>query len=267
MEDLDPDDVSEPSGLFQVSEEPVVPRQIAAESADDLPASYGTDLLYVIARDPHTLFLYWDLDWRQRFAEGGLSPRQIHLRTYREDGTVEGTREVNPFRGHAYVEVAAPGAIYFCELGCFAEEKWKSLARSGSAATPLAEVSDDLSATFATLPLHLSFQRMLEIFRASADDSATLANSIAKLQDQARLLQERIAPEEWSRMVDATAVSLGSANGNAVEPSELSALLDAAREPLSILPPAARETLWRRLTHSFAGSSDILFGGSSHFIA
>jgi hypothetical protein len=104
---------------------------------------------------------------------------------------------------------------------------------------------------------------MLEIFRASADDSATLANSIAELQDQARLIQEKVAPEDWSRMVEATAASLAGADGNGVEVSELSALLQAAREPLGTLPPAAQEALWRRLTQPLAGASEIMFGGSS----
>ena len=47
-------------------------------------------------------------------------------------------------------------------------------------------MSDDVSAQFATLPIHLSFQRLLEMIRATQPEGATLARSVAELQDAAR---------------------------------------------------------------------------------
>ena len=85
---------------------------------------------YVVARDPKSLFLYWDLNWTWLFAQAGISARQVHLRTYRGDGTVEGTQEINPFRGHCFAEVGAAGTEYYCELGGFEGAEWKSLVRS-----------------------------------------------------------------------------------------------------------------------------------------
>lgn len=93
-------------------------RSLASSGDDvisrDLPASSDTDLLYVIARDPKSLFVYWDLNWTRLFAQVGLSPQQVYLRIDREDGSIEATREINPFRGHCYVDVVTAGTSYYC---------------------------------------------------------------------------------------------------------------------------------------------------------
>ena len=60
-----------------------VPASTDAAVFRELPASYDMDLLYVIARDPKSLFVYWDLNWRRLFLRAGLSARQVHLRIYR----------------------------------------------------------------------------------------------------------------------------------------------------------------------------------------
>ena len=155
----------QPEEGFHLSDEPVV-RSNRVPALDEvafsrgLPASHDTDLLYVIARDPKSLFVYWDLNWRRLFTRAGLSARQVHLRIYREDGSIEGTSEINPFRGHCYADVSSAGTGYYCEIGCFEDDEWTSLVRSGEAATPQDRMSDDISAQFATLPIHLSFQQI-----------------------------------------------------------------------------------------------------------
>ena len=131
-ENLRTDDTAPRTEGFRISKEPLVGIPQTAGRPNELPASYGTDLLYVVARDPNSLFLYWDLNWTRLFVRAGLSPRQIHLRIYRGEDSVEATREINPFRGYCYVDVAAAGTTYFCELGCFDGNVWKSLARSGT---------------------------------------------------------------------------------------------------------------------------------------
>ncbi|HEY3602000.1 MAG TPA: DUF4912 domain-containing protein [Chthoniobacterales bacterium] len=175
---------SSPSG-FQICNEPVASGKTEAGPEEELPESYGTDLLYIIAQDPASLFVYWDMNWPRRFAEAELSPRPVHLRTHRVDGEIDSTREINPFRGRCYVEVTTPGAGYYCELGCFAGEEWRALARSAATATPEAGPSENLSTTFATLPLHLSFQRLLDIF-ATAQSEQGLALSVSELQSASR---------------------------------------------------------------------------------
>jgi hypothetical protein len=224
-----------------------------------LPASYGTDLLYIIARDPATLFLYWDLNWTRLFAQAGLSPRQVHLRIFREDGLVEGTREINPFRGHCYVEVTTGGSAYYCELGCLEGKEWTGLVRSGKAVTPKAAMSADLSAEFATLPLHLSFQRLLEVFKTNNGENKSLARSIAELQENA---PAEMTAEEWSQV-------LAAQNGNGAHRAEIANLLEAAQQAgaRGALTPE-QIARWKELSGPLSGSSwgeasQSGFGGSS----
>ncbi len=263
-ENLTTDDTAPRTEGFRISKEPVVGIAQTAGEPDELPASYGTDLLYVVARDPNSLFLYWDLNWTRLFARANLSPRQIHLRIYRGEDSVESTREINPFRGYCYVDVAAAGTTYFCELGCFDGNVWKSLARSGSTSTPESAVSDDLSATFATLPIHLSFQRLLDIFRTSRSDNRTLASSVAELQENARMLKETLTPEAWSRLVAATAASLDGTkcHGNDAQSSELAALLQLARPGPAQAPTEEQRAKWEALSKQFGGASESGIGGS-----
>ncbi len=211
-------------------------------SADGQPpaSARDVDLLYTIARDPKTLFVYWDVNWTRLFEQAALSPRQVHLRIYRRDGSVEGTREINPFLEHCYLEVSSAGADYYCELGCFEGDDWTNLVRSGMAATPEDRLSDDLSARFATLPLHLSFQRMLNTFRASESTPATLAQRIGERQEK----------------------GMAAPNGKeGTRSSDLKTLLEAAlRDPTRLQPSAEQLAQWQRLTEQFGGSS---WGGAS----
>ncbi|MGI8956656.1 MAG: DUF4912 domain-containing protein [Chthoniobacterales bacterium] len=173
---------------FRISDEPLVrSRGSCATENGAFPSSHDTDLLYVMARDPKSLFVYWDLNWTKIFSRAGIAARQVHLRIYREDGSVEGTREINPFLGHCYADVATADANYYCEIGCLEGDDWITLVRSGKAATPADRMSDDLSAQFATLPLHLNFQCMLDILRTTQAEGRTLASTVASLQESARL--------------------------------------------------------------------------------
>ena len=201
---------------FQISPEPVVQTTHDPQAGDELPASYGMDMLYAIARDPGTLFVYWDLSWPRLFERAGVSPRPVHLRTYREDGSIEETRATNPFRGHCYVAVTAPGATYYCEIGCFAGADWKTLARSDGAVTPQATLSEDFSEAFATLPLHLSFQRLLDIFNQTQANRETLAMSVAKFQTRLRPAGMTLKEPEssaWEQLI-ACARPLPAARGS-----------------------------------------------------
>ncbi len=239
---------------FRISDEPVLRSKRGSgngSQAGAFPASHDTDLLYVIARDPKSLFVYWDLNWTRVFGGAGLSACQVQLRLYRQDGSVEATREINPFLGHCYVDVATADTGYYCELGCFSGEKWTSLVRSGKTATPQDRISEDVSAQFATLPLHLSFQRMLDILRTTEAEGATLAHTVAGLQERA-----------------------GAAGGNGqarngrskgMPASELAALLQA---PENAAPTPEQRAQWANLAEelgssSWGGASGSGFGGSS----
>ena len=62
----------------------------------ELPRVYGVPLLFAIARDPRTLFAYWNVDWSSVFENTAPVDRQVHLRVYRSDGGEETSTAVEP---------------------------------------------------------------------------------------------------------------------------------------------------------------------------
>ncbi len=268
MKEDETSEAAAPAGNgFRISDQPVVGEKRAASPRKGhfLARESSEDLLYVIARDPKSLFLYWDLNWTRLFARAGISARQVHLRTYRGDGSVERTQEINPFRGHCYAEVGAAGTEYYCELGSFEGVEWKGLARSGTTATPEASMSADFSAEFATLPAHLSFQRLLDIFGPTHHARATLARSVAELQETARLLKTKMAPDDWSQLATEIAAKLDGIDGNATNgphAADLSALVEMAlRSAAATVPTAAELARWEEFANRYGGSS---WTGASH---
>ncbi len=251
---------------FSLSQQPVIRSRPGRNGhvTGARPITPPTDLLYLVARDPRTLFLYWEVNWPRLFAKAGLSPREVHVRIYRQDGSLAGVRGINPFLEYAYLEVDRAGAGYRCELGCFEGEHWHGLAASGTAMTPDDRMSDDLSAKFATLPMHLTFQRMLESLRSTESEPAKsddLAERVGLLQEEARTLRQAVSAEDWQRLL-AAATGPATENGQPdPKSSDLKTLLEAAgRDDRPAAPSADELAQWRRLGEQFAGSS---WGGAS----
>jgi hypothetical protein len=179
----------------------------------------------------------------------------VHLRIFRGNGSIEDTQEINPFRGHCYATVAGTGAEYYCELGCFEGIAWTALVRSGTTVTPEARMSDDLSGEFATLPMHLSFQKLVDIL-GTTDDQAVLAQSVAELQESARVLQARMAPVDCAQLAREIATRLSRANGNESHCEQLTELIESAlREDTPATPAPEELARWKELGERHGGSS------------
>ena len=164
----------------------------------ELPRVYGEPLLFAIPRDPQTLFIYWSVDWSNLFSKGDPIDRQVYLRIHRKDGTTEAQLPVEPMLGSYYAPVSEPRSDYRVELGYYdAAGSWNSIAKSETATMPAEGASENQELDLATLPFHLSFQRLLDLFRASKGDA--LATILSRLQNRAVSEEERalITPEEW----------------------------------------------------------------------
>src|SRR5207302_9806666 len=85
----------------------------------ELPRVYGAPLLFAIARDPHTLFAYWIIDWFSVFENTAPVDRQVHLRVYRNDGSEETSEAVEPMAGNCYLTVSEPRENYRVEIGYY----------------------------------------------------------------------------------------------------------------------------------------------------
>ena len=178
--------------VFVLSNRPLVPLEAEDPSRSsprdyeilgELPRSYGRPVLFGIARDPHTLFAYWDIDWATAFGDRVPTDRKVYLRVVSSDGTEETRVTVEPFAGSHCVPVAQARSTYRIELGYHEPaEVWHSVATSEEIATPPDGVSDNKEIDVATVPFHLSFQRMVDAFRASKYDGDALVEILSRLQ-------------------------------------------------------------------------------------
>jgi hypothetical protein len=176
---------------FHISSDPVVQpneeqEKLASEFGDSvgLPRVHGAPILFAIARDPRTIFTYWSIDWPAVFAKTVPVDRQAHLRVYRADGVEEESVAVEPMSGNCSIAVSRPGGSYHVEMGYYQPaDVWNSISTSNEVTMPRDSFADDGEVGLATIPFHLSFQRLLDLFGASKGDS--LAEVISQFQKRA----------------------------------------------------------------------------------
>ena len=186
-------DEAEGGAEFILSSQPIVSteqRERAAvvdyENLGELPRSYGGAFLFAIARDPHTLFVYWDIDWATTF--GGTPPvdRKVHLRVLWHEGIEESTAAVEPLAGSQLLPALHARSSYRVEIGYYSPENvWNSVAISAAVITPPDDVAENGPVDVATIPFHLSFQRIVDTFRGSRYDGDALAEIVGRLQHHA----------------------------------------------------------------------------------
>ena len=176
---------------YEVGPEPVAvsaSEPPAYEDLGSLPGTYLEDTVFLVARDPRWLFAYWDFDWTKYPASsmrGGNS--QFFLKISKDDGSQETIVEITPEARNWYVPGSAPGTMYFGEIGFFARDGgWAAIVTSGVTKTPADALAEDVAADFATVPLHLSFERMLELVKSHMEGGETLLEAVARITDQGR---------------------------------------------------------------------------------
>lgn len=178
-----------------------------------LSAPVGPPVLFAIARDPRSIFTYWSVDWPSVFEFAKPADRKAHLRVYRA-GAEESSAVVEPMSGNHYLTVAQPGDVYRVEIGYFQPgEKWCPVAMSEEITMPVEGPANSLDVDLATLPFHLSFQRLINLFRANNGDA--LVEIISRLQRRAVSAEERelLRPEDWEilRAMDLSVDEFGPA--------------------------------------------------------
>ncbi|MGI9086411.1 MAG: DUF4912 domain-containing protein [Chthoniobacterales bacterium] len=208
---------------FQISARPVV-AGVTAEpdeaDAPQLPRSYGTESLSLLARDPRTIFAFWDIDWNKAFR--GLAPkaRKVHLRLLTANGAEESVIEVEPMAGSCYLPVANADSAYRGEIGYFhPPAQWNPLAASELITTPTDIISTATEIDFATVPFHLSFQRMVDLLEATQEENATLTTMLSGLRARVASAETNpaVTPEqrELARAVEHIAAMAPAADTSA----------------------------------------------------
>ncbi len=177
---------------------PAPPAAPAFEDLGELPQSYGVPTLFLVARDPHWLFAYWDIDWSSWLARA--KDGKFYLKLHDAGGAEEMTTEIHPEARNWYIPVKQSGLSYYAEIGFnSAGGEWTSIVRSDAASAPSDKFSDSSEADFATVPIHLTFQRLVEMVRGRMRDGESLVAALARLQGEGRrLLFQSGRPPEWN---------------------------------------------------------------------
>lgn len=190
------------SSSFRISSSPIVDfrenRDNAVEVFADLPRSYGQSIVFAMARDPKTLFVYWDIDWPQVFAAAAPADRKVYLRLRDEQGAEISLTTVEPMSKNCEVNVEAGGS-YRVEMGYFDQtQTWRRAGASEVVQTPTDKMGALSPGDFALVPFHITFQRLTELFRATRIDEGSLVQSLTHLQEKSLHPEQygSLAPEE-----------------------------------------------------------------------
>ena len=198
---------------FRISRKPVVAlaedeKSRTSSNGPEATRVHGPPRLLAIARDPWTIFAYWDVDWPSIFQNATPVDRQVHLRIHCADNLEEKETAAEPMAGMHYVKVSQRHHACRMEIGYYQPaDIWHSVAMSNEIMIPPAEISKTEDIDLATIPFHLRFQQLVDLFGAANDDA--LASVISRFQTRAASSgrQDKLSSEE-RKILQRTGVAL-----------------------------------------------------------
>jgi hypothetical protein len=204
---------SSPAPVVSVKQAPPIskPRDLPAyEFLGYLPESYGSKKLYLVARDPHILFAYWDLTPVQyKEAARAAHDGKIFLEVYvPNEGRVQ---QIHVWDSHKnwYLQVNRPDTTFLAQLGYYRHDGgFEVIARSAEVRTPRDSLSPNTDARFVTIPFNVPFRELYDIIAAQAIPGEELAETLARLQKsnfdlpfQARVPRD-LTPQESDELLE-----------------------------------------------------------------
>jgi hypothetical protein len=151
-----------------------------------LPRTYGRPTIFAIARDPKSLFVYWDIDWLVALGHAATAEPEILLRVYDMNNREVCRLRVEPMANNCDISLTGAGEAFRVELGYFdSGQVWHDLAASQPAKMPTDKVGALEPGDFALVPFHITFQRLTELFHSSPKAETSLAASLADLKEKA----------------------------------------------------------------------------------
>jgi hypothetical protein len=177
-------------GQGSKSRAPVAPAdKLKFEDLGPLPGGYGQ--MFLIARDPHWLFTYWDFDYA-KFP----TTRKLFIEVLR-NSEVESVVEINEIARNWYIPVQSAGSEYSVVFGYRdAKDVWTTVGKAGPTQTPPESISPNWDTQFATVPFHLSFNFLLDVVSAARSDGQPLTETLARLQQAA--IGDQGGSSSWS---------------------------------------------------------------------
>jgi hypothetical protein len=177
------------------------PEHLGGAESAELPEAYGTKKLLLTARDPHWLYARWDLTREQQTRYNRLSTdKHLVLRVFLNEakGQPSDQIHVHPESNHWFCHVAKAGAKYAAELGYYATGgKWTLISASSATMTPPDAMSEDTSAEFATIPIDVPFEQLMELAQVAVRQNIPLAEVLQQLRASGYNIPET-KPGKWT---------------------------------------------------------------------
>ena len=208
---------------------PMPPAGSTDREVRGLPEAYGTEKLWLVARDPHWLYAHWDLTQQQQRRLNAVSADH-HLVVRIHPGTIadhpSSEIHVHPESRHWFIHVERAAVRYMAELGYYrSNRRWVTVAASEPTVTPPDTISPNRTLRFATIPA----QGRLAQLAAPAE--ATVPADLPPLQAaQERALTE-VIKSHLNRKEEASSAEMADLVRGPVE-EEISFAPAAAPSPL-----------------------------------
>jgi hypothetical protein len=176
-------------GGFQIRQGPMAhlaayPSPADAHDRIDPTLMCRQPFLFAIARDPRTIFVSWNIDWRSTFEKAMPADRHVHLRVIAGKDVIETRVAVEPMSAMHYVTISGLHNSYRVEIGYFQPfDTWHSVATSGEVEMPPQRSVELGDVELATIPFHLSFQQLANLFEVANDTS--VARLVSEFQKRA----------------------------------------------------------------------------------
>ena len=178
--------LSGPGRRYALCPLPALPVPHEPTPAVELPEAYGTQRLFLTARDPHWLYAYWDLSNEQQKTYNARSvDKHLVLRVYRNRIAGQPYREihVHPESRNWFVHVGLGGVKFLGQLGYYeGNNEWAAISTSAATLTPPDTLSDDVSVWFETLPASLKHEQLLEIVKSAVSEHVPLMEAMQQLR-------------------------------------------------------------------------------------
>ncbi|MEM6822636.1 MAG: DUF4912 domain-containing protein [Verrucomicrobiota bacterium] len=180
------------------------------ENLGELPSSYGTQKLYLTARNPFWLFVYWDLSFDEiAEAERNAHDNKVFIQVYLADGNRVQQIQITPWSREWMIHINRPNTTFYAELGYYRYDGgFEVVSRSANITTPRDNLSENTDVRFVTIPFDYSFKALLELIRDLALDGEGLADTLARLQEAGHPLPfdhhggRKLTDEERARLLE-----------------------------------------------------------------
>ena len=158
----------------------------AYEDLGELPEAYGSKKLFLVCRDPHWAFAYWDLTWQQ-FQDSARQSvdGKLFLQVYSDRG--DRLQQIQIFDGtrNWYLHLNQPNHRFYAEIGFYLSSgKFEVICRSQTVSAPRDQVASGAQARFVTIPMNFSFGALRDLIREHMFDGESLATALARLQEE-----------------------------------------------------------------------------------